>query len=188
MIVVLIIAGSVTCTFVPTLNAFFIYDRYAIMEGDYWRLFTGHLIHFSISHLVINLSVLVIVYEILGEDHFKKLEKILLYGIALIGPILFIIDPFLAYYGGTSGLSSAVFFFALIVLYQTTDGAIKHLYSYGLLICLIKTFLEIISNTSLFVSLPVGIHGVPLSHLCGYVIGIKESVPFKRLKKRSFSE
>jgi hypothetical protein len=97
-------------------------------------------------------------------------------------PTLFIFDPFLAYYGGTSGLSSAVFFFGLMALYRKTDDRLKYLYSSGLLICLLKIVLEMFSNISLFVSLPEGIQGVPLSHLCGYVIGIMGILSCKRIQ------
>src|SRR5580698_8778088 len=37
---------------VPEWSEWLVYDRRAILSGQIWRLFTGHWVHFSTSHLV----------------------------------------------------------------------------------------------------------------------------------------
>src|SRR4051812_25687175 len=54
----------------PGFKAWLIYDRAAILHGELWRLWTGHLVHFSNSHLLLDASVCGIV--LLSRTTFAK--------------------------------------------------------------------------------------------------------------------
>lgn len=43
------------------------YQRSAILAGEWWRLFSGHLVHLGWSHLWLNLAGLVLVWALVGN-------------------------------------------------------------------------------------------------------------------------
>jgi rhomboid family GlyGly-CTERM serine protease len=43
------------------------YERSAILAGEWWRLFSGHLVHLGWSHLWLNLAALVLVWSLVGN-------------------------------------------------------------------------------------------------------------------------
>ena len=43
---------------VPGTTAPLLYERAALLDGAWWRLWTGHWVHFSMSHLAWNVAVL----------------------------------------------------------------------------------------------------------------------------------
>jgi rhomboid family GlyGly-CTERM serine protease len=92
----------------PGLAAVLIYDRAAIGAGQFWRLASGHLVHFSTAHLVANLAVLLVVGAAL-ESRDRRTTAIL-YGVAMpfIGAVLWLAEPALAVFGGASGVVFAV--------------------------------------------------------------------------------
>jgi rhomboid family GlyGly-CTERM serine protease len=44
------------------------YERAAIGEGEIWRLLTGHLAHLGLSHLLLNLAGLLLVWYLVGPS------------------------------------------------------------------------------------------------------------------------
>ena len=87
----------------PTLLAF---DRLAIVQGELWRLWTGHLIHFSAHHLVMDLCALLLTGA-LTEQACRTKALVIALGAAM--PILsvglLLRAPLLMAYRGSSGLA-----------------------------------------------------------------------------------
>lgn len=85
------------------------FQRDAVIEGELWRLLTGHLVHLGWSHLTMNLLGLVVVWSLAG--HYLSVGR---WNIALLicalgtslGLLLF--NPGLAWYVGLSGLLHSV--------------------------------------------------------------------------------
>ncbi len=81
------------------------YQRESILAGEWWRLFTGHLVHLGWSHLWLNLAGLLLVWWLVGHAlsirHWWWLIAIGLPSISL-GLLLWL--PGLAWYVGLSGL------------------------------------------------------------------------------------
>jgi rhomboid family GlyGly-CTERM serine protease len=161
--------ASLAAYFIPNFSDFLIFDRDLILRGEVWRLFTCHLVHFSFSHLCVDLAVLLSAYLMVDRSQFLNLELVLLYCMALIGPALLLFDLHLARFGGSSALASAVLFFVLIVGYQTSSSKTKVIYCIALFCCVFKTFLEFTLEIHGFVFLPEGVQTVPFSHLLGYL-------------------
>lgn len=90
----------------PHLGALLMYDRQAILGGEWWRLGTAPLVHFSFSHLGWNSLVLGAAgwaVEALDYRHFWLVCAVA----ALIPGMVYILAaPELAVYGGLSGLAS----------------------------------------------------------------------------------
>lgn len=82
------------------------FDREAILTGELWRIWTGHLVHFSIQHAVIDIVALLCLSQIM-EDSIGpwQLFLALVIGAALISIGLLYWAPQLNVYRGASGLS-----------------------------------------------------------------------------------
>lgn len=154
----------------PTLTATFIYDRQAIIEGELWRLLSGHLVHFSIKHLLydtIGFGTAGIWIEYRGYPQFGFLCLLMAF---VISVTLFIIMPTLSYYGGLSGLASgAIVYLALWGLQETLRWRVL---CQGLLIVMsIKISWELWQNTFFLTDSTVFVP-VPQSHLIGGLTAI----------------
>jgi len=57
-VLLLAVLPAILLWLVPTTHSALLYDRTAILRGEWWRLWTGHWVHFSFSHLAWNLAVL----------------------------------------------------------------------------------------------------------------------------------
>src|SRR4051812_3383792 len=49
-------------------TAMFRYEREAVLNGQYWRLLTGHLVHGSVRHLLLNLAGLGLIAMLFARD------------------------------------------------------------------------------------------------------------------------
>jgi rhomboid family GlyGly-CTERM serine protease len=88
--------------------AAFVGDRAAILQGEWWRLWTGHWVHFSPSHLAWNLAVLLAAGTWLEHLRPGLLARFAFAGAPLISLGLFALSPALLAYGGLSGLATGV--------------------------------------------------------------------------------
>ena len=81
------------------------FDRSGIAAGELWRLLTGHLVHLGISHTVLNLAGLVLVWFLVGRAYtWKQWLWIMAGSIAAIDLGLWFGAPSLEWYVGLSGL------------------------------------------------------------------------------------
>ncbi len=81
------------------------YDRTAILNGEWWRLLTAHLLHLGWSHLLMNLAGLGLVWALVGDSLSNRNWLIILLADALItGLALLIFNPQLGWYVGLSGV------------------------------------------------------------------------------------
>lgn len=93
---------------VPAIGAVLIYDRAAILEGQIWRLWTGHLVHFTPAHLLWNLALCGFVGGWLerlapaGTRCFYALAPVFISGVLLL------LEPSLLRYAGLSGLGAGL--------------------------------------------------------------------------------
>ncbi len=81
------------------------YDRAAILDGQWWRLLSAHLVHLGGSHLLMNLAGLWLIWLLVGPALSPRSWLILLFTDALItGLALLIFNPHLGWYVGLSGV------------------------------------------------------------------------------------
>jgi rhomboid family GlyGly-CTERM serine protease len=95
----------------PALNAGLLYDRVALMRGEYWRLWTGHFVHFGWSHLLWNLAVFAVAGVWAERVAPRRARVLLIVAPPIIGVALFGLDPELGFYGGLSGVTAAMLTF-----------------------------------------------------------------------------
>lgn len=84
----------------------FLWSREAIARGEWWRLFTGHWVHFSGSHAGWNLLVLGVAGAALEWLRPGALARYTLLAAALIGAGLWWLAPAMHTYGGLSGIAT----------------------------------------------------------------------------------
>ena len=81
------------------------FDRSGITAGELWRLLSGHLVHLGVSHAVLNLAGLVLVWFLVGRAYtWKQWLWIMAGSIGAIDLGLWFGAPSLEWYVGLSGL------------------------------------------------------------------------------------
>lgn len=81
------------------------YFRPGLAQGEYWRLLTGHFAHLGVSHLVLNLAGLGLVWALVGESLTGPAWLVVTAAsIAGIDIGLWFMDPQVTSYVGLSGL------------------------------------------------------------------------------------
>lgn len=81
------------------------YERMAVFGGEYWRLLTGHFVHGTTAHLMLNLAGLAVVAAVCGRLYsLGECLLILVVSIAAIDLGFVFCEPQLEWYVGFSGV------------------------------------------------------------------------------------
>ena len=87
------------------LSALFRYDRVAILHGQVWRLFSGHLVHLGWSHWGMNIAALALIWALVGDRFSSRQWQWIFAGLCLtISLGLLVFNPALTWYVGLSGV------------------------------------------------------------------------------------
>ena len=161
MVVVAIIAYAI-----PVFSSHMIYDRTAILSGEFWRLLTGNFVHFSASHLFYDLTVVSIagcMIEYRGYPYFGYLSGL---SALLIGVILFAVKPEMNFYGGFSGVAcGSIIYLGLHGLNEKSPW--RWICIVVIILTIGKIFLELQTGHFFIVTDRVSFFPVPLSHAIG---------------------
>lgn len=125
--------------FSTELSVFFRYDRNLITEGEIWRMVTGHFVHLTWSHLLMNLAGFALVFaffgNLLSNYHWAFFT---FFSSVFISLVLYLTSPNLIWYVGLSGVLHG-----LLVLGGLYDYAVRRWESILFLsIIFIKLFWE----------------------------------------------
>lgn len=89
-----------------SVGAWLAFDRQALSSGEIWRLWTGHLVHFSAAHATTDLAALFAAAAIAEHEiGARRTAFVLIVGAPLISLGLALLLPELAIYRGSSALS-----------------------------------------------------------------------------------
>lgn len=81
------------------------YDRLAIVDGEFWRLVTGHLVHMGISHYALNVAGLLLVWLLTGRYFsLSAWVTVLLVTLSVTTAGFWFVDRNLLWYVGLSGI------------------------------------------------------------------------------------
>ncbi len=108
---IVIAAVSLLCALLgETATMLLRYDSAAIVEGQWWRLISAHLVHLGWSHTLLNIAGLALIWG-LFHDNFSDLQWLLnlLISALAVSIGLLILDPFLNWYVGLSGVLHGLF-------------------------------------------------------------------------------
>ncbi|MEK7322386.1 MAG: rhombosortase [Pseudomonadota bacterium] len=96
------------------------YERAPILAGEVWRLFTGHLVHLSWSHLWLNLGGLALIWFLFRRQLGAGMWwLVLLVSSLAVSSGFLLFDPALEWYVGLSGVLHGLFMAGLIVGLRT---------------------------------------------------------------------
>jgi rhomboid family GlyGly-CTERM serine protease len=80
------------------------YERSALADGEWWRLFTAHVVHLDLRHALLNVVGLALVWALFARDYSPKAWLAIVLGtIAAIDAGLWLGDSTIQWYVGSSG-------------------------------------------------------------------------------------
>ena len=93
-----------------------LYDRPALVRGEWWRIWTGHLVHFGWPHFVADAGLCFILGWLLEPRHpwFSRIALVLMP--AFISAVIWWGDPAMTLYGGLSAVNLG------LLLYLAAQG------------------------------------------------------------------
>jgi rhomboid family GlyGly-CTERM serine protease len=148
------------------------WDRGAILHGELWRLWSGHLVHYSISHAAADTLVLLAMglyaEPLVGSRRFG----LLLAGAAtLLSLALLVLAPALNEYRGASGLAVLTAVLGGVLAWHRHPGS-RPMLGCAALALAAKTLWEACAHTAAFAELPAGVTVVWQAHLLGALLGV----------------
>ena len=158
----------------PALTTALELDRAAVLQGQLWRLFTGHFTHFGSDHLKWDLIGLLVLGSLAESSQRRQMVVTLLGAAAVIGSAVVLFQPQFSHYRGLSGLDSALF--GLVVARMIATGwREKHHLSWmigGLALAGFgaKCVYELTTHSTYFAT-GMGYSPVPLAHALGALAG-----------------
>lgn len=148
------------------------YDRAAILGGEWWRAFTGQWVHFSASHLFWNLLIVVPAGVWAERLEPRRARALFLVAPVLIGAALTECVPDLIRYAGLSGVAAAML--AFLAAAQLKAGTKDRWFWVVVLVVLgLKIAAELLLTTPVLTQVPdSAIRSVPLAHVAGVVAAL----------------
>ncbi|MGQ0429453.1 MAG: rhombosortase [Gammaproteobacteria bacterium] len=158
--------------------------RRPLLLSEPWRLFTGHFVHLSWLHAVLN-CVALLILERLFEGRLRRSELwlVLVGAPVLISTALWIALPQLEWYRGLSGTLHAIFFAGSVTWASTTDRA-RWLPVAALAGGTIKVLLEQPWEPQFPFQEWLGAAVVPQAHLAGALSGVVAGFFFAMARRR----
>ena len=172
VITLLLVGSGVVVALFPGSSSWLIYDRSAILSGEIWRMFTGHWIHFSTSHLVYDLLALGIAGWIIETQKLPHFGWLCLLTPWLISAVLLFFEPQMKVFGGLSALATtAIVYLALFGLHDAPPWRWVCL---AALMCIVgKILFEMTTGRMIFVTtgnIPVTV--AVAGHISGALIAL----------------
>jgi rhomboid family GlyGly-CTERM serine protease len=151
----------------PWLADGMIYRRSFLEAGQLWRLWSGHLVHFSGSHLLLDTVIFAGGGVWLEWVAPRVARWFYLLAPAAISVILFTGEPRMEWYAGLSGMDVGVL--VLLALWQMQPGTNEPRWFWMgvLLLVAAKVIIEATAGKSLVAEFAPGARVVPLAHLGG---------------------
>lgn len=178
----LLCGAGLVVFFAPALQTALIYDRTAISHGEVWRLVTGHLVHYSPSHVVYDVLALLVAGSIIEVRRYPHFAIFCAAAALLIGALLFLALPEMQHYAGLSGLATgALVYLCLHALDEASPW--RRVCLAILAVLAVKLALEIVFGQSLTtLAAETRFVPVPLSHGAGAVTAFLVFLVAKRAR------
>lgn len=157
-----------------------------LLASEPWRLLTGHFVHISWLHAVLN-CVALLLLERLFEGRLKRTEQWIVLGAAplAISLVFWIALPELAWYRGLSGTLHAFYFAGCVLWLATAAGHARWLPGAALAGGVIKVLLEQPWDATFPFQQWLDAAVVPQAHLFGALLGVAAGLLLARARRRS---
>jgi len=148
------------------------YHRQSILQGELWRLLTGHWTHGSTEHLVWDVLAFIALGVPLALASFRLFWSTLIASAVAISAYLLVLAPEWERYRGLSGIDSALFAALAAAWIIRGSKPEKILAGLGLGAFALKIAYELVLGTGLFVSPIAGYDVLPAAHAVGAATGV----------------
>ena len=153
-------------------SAGLIYDRTLIFNGEVWRLWTGHVVHFGLSHFTWNLAVFLPAGVWLERLWPAVTRWFYALSPLIISIALLILDPTLARYAGLSGVATGMLVLLACLQLGRRQQEPAWFWASVLTLVGIKIGVELFTGAPVFVSGFGHIRTVPLAHIFGIIAAL----------------
>jgi rhomboid family GlyGly-CTERM serine protease len=156
-----------------------------LLPSEPWRLLTGHWVHLSWLHAVLN-GVALLLLERLFQHRLKPSEQWLVLTAAplVISLAFWIALPELIWYRGLSGVLHALYFAGCVTWLATAAGHARWLPGAALAGGVIKVLLEQPWDATFPFQEWLGAAVVPQAHLIGALLGVAAGLFFASTRRR----
>lgn len=175
VVTVAVAAGSLALFLLPGAADLFVYDRARVLDGEIWRLVTGHAVHFSPSHAGWNIALFAVAGAWLERAH--RARYLWLIGVTVLASSLWFLAamPEMTRYGGLSGVVSAMVVF-LSLSEMRRGGFARAIWVTILLLFAAKIGYEIVIGAALFAAPGATPFQVaPAAHIIGAAVAVVAS-------------
>jgi len=147
-------------------------NRAALTDGEPWRLWTGHFVHFGGAHLRGDLLAFLVWAALLERGARGLLLCVLLVATPLLSLVILIGCPTLAEYRGLSGLDCSLVV-ALIWMRGLQSDRLRGVGALCLAAFVAKCGYELVTGRAILApDLGEGVRLLPLAHVAGAVLGV----------------
>lgn len=153
------------------------FDRAGVAAGEWWRIVTGHFVHWNSDHVFWDLLVFASLGALCEWRDRRRFVLVLSLAGVIIPAAIWVCLPHLATYRGLSGMDSALF--ALLAASFLQEQWQQKRWGWvfvisGLLLGLAaKIGYELVMGKTLFVdATAAGFEPVPLAHMAGAAVGL----------------
>ena len=169
--VIIILAAIFLAALFSSHPTLFEWSRERLAAGEYWRLLTGHFVHFTPQHFCANITALLLLIYLMPPVNLRQAMWLTVSTPILLGILFLLVRPDLAIYGGLSGWLAAIFIFAAAA-YARRPGPVGLLFRLSIVAFLLKVLIEFTAGTSLFAEVGQGIVVEPAAHALGAAIAL----------------
>lgn len=171
-----------------SLNVPLEYQRRAVLDGELWRLWTGHLVHFSAGQALWDgLACLIPAAWLWREGKGNALVCALGLAAPLIALVLLAWVPGMAVYRGASGLAVTLWVAALDLAWQRRPDLRLPMFACALLL-LLKLAGEAMGWDVVLADLPAGVEVAWQAHWAGFVCGVLWVAGARLCARKQFGE
>lgn len=144
-----------------------VYDRAGLGRGEWWRWFTGHLVHSDGEHALWDIAALAIIGVMVERQGRARLVGATLAGLVAVNACLWWCLPELARYCGLSGVLNSLFVVALADSWRRQRHPLIPLVAVGLAL---KLAIELATRQSLVLDMAWA--SLPEAHVAGCLGGL----------------
>jgi len=147
-------------------------DQSAVLGGEIWRLWTGHLVHGSAQHLAWNVAALIGLGFLFERGLGRHFTWLVLVGGAVVGIGVFALQPGIDTYLGLSGVLNTIWVGGAVIAARGERGWMRAVYFAAVVAGLAKILFETWTGISIFTD-PEALGGQPLvlAHAVGSLAG-----------------